>query len=253
MNKKKIFWGVTFIVAVIVCVICGYKIISYFLSDGGNSAEYINPETETNTATLVNTVENHNINWVKLQEKNSDVYSWIYIPNTNVDYPVVQPGKNLSDDFYLNHNVNRENEFAGAIYTEKQNAKDYSDPVTVLYGHNMLNGSMFKSLHKFEDAKFFKKNKYIYIYMPNHRLTYKIYAAYVYDDRHILNAFKLSDKKVLKKYFEYTTNPNSLSKNIRKVSLDINSKIITLSTCTNGAENTRYLVQGVLIKDEQTN
>ena len=154
MNKKKLFWGVTFIVAVIVCVICGYKIISYFLSDGGNSAEYINPETETNTATLVNTVENHNINWVKLQEKNSDVYSWIYIPNTNVDYPVVQPGKNLSDDFYLNHNVNRENEFAGAIYTEKQNAKDYSDPVTVLYGHNMLNGSMFKSLHKFEDAKF---------------------------------------------------------------------------------------------------
>lgn len=89
--------------------------------------------------------------------------------------------------------------------------------------------------------------------MPNHRLTYKIYAAYVYDDRHILNSFKLSDKKVLKKYFEYTTNPNSLSKNIRKVSLDINSKIITLSTCTNGAENTRYLVQGVLIKDEQTN
>ena len=56
MNKKKLFWGVTFIVAVIVCVICGYKIISYFLSDGGNSAEYINPETETNTATLVNTV-----------------------------------------------------------------------------------------------------------------------------------------------------------------------------------------------------
>ena len=88
MNKKKLFWGVTFIVAVIVCVICGYKIISYFLSDGGNSAEYINPETETNAATLVNTVENHNINWVKLQEKNSDVYSWIYIPNTNVHYPV---------------------------------------------------------------------------------------------------------------------------------------------------------------------
>lgn len=80
MNKKKLFWGVTFIVAVIVCVICGYKIISYFLSDGGNSAEYINPETETNAATLVNTLENHNINWVKLQEKKfrrlfMDIYS----------------------------------------------------------------------------------------------------------------------------------------------------------------------------------
>lgn len=89
--------------------------------------------------------------------------------------------------------------------------------------------------------------------MPNRRLTYKIYSAYVYDDRHILNAFDFNNAKTLKKYFKYTTNPDSLSKNTRKVTLDSNSKIITLSTCTNGAENTRYLVQGVLIKDEQTN
>ena len=57
----------------------------------------------------------------------------------------------------------------------------------------------------------------------------------------------------VKKYLEYTANPESLAKNTRKADLDLNSKIITLSTCTNGAENTRYLVQGVLIKDEQTN
>ena len=89
--------------------------------------------------------------------------------------------------------------------------------------------------------------------MPYHRLTYKIYAAYVYDDRHILNSFDFSDKKVLKKYFQFTQDPESVNKNTRKADLNINSKIITLSTCTNGAENTRYLVQGVLLKDEQTN
>ena len=89
--------------------------------------------------------------------------------------------------------------------------------------------------------------------MPYHKLTYKIYAAYVYDDRHILNCFDFTNDKVLKEYFNYTLNPDSLTKNTRKVKLDLNSKIITLSTCTNGAENTRYLVQGVLTKDEQTN
>ena len=91
--------------------------------------------------------------------------------------------------------------------------------------------------------------------MPKRKLTYKIYAAYVYDNRHILNSFDFSDQKVLKKYFKYTQNPDSLTKNVRKLDkpLTVEDKIITLSTCTNGSSNTRYLVQGVLIKDEQTN
>ena len=98
--------------------------------------------------------------------------------------------------------------------------------------------------------KFFKENKFVYIYMPNRKLTYKIYAAYVYDDRHILNSFDFSKKKVRGTYFKYTLNPDSLSKQTRKVNLNSDSKILTLSTCTSGAENTRFLVQGVLIKDE---
>ena len=59
-------------------------------------------------------------------------------------------------------------------------------------------------------------------------------------------------KKILKKYLKSTQNPQSLTKNTRKVDLNTDSKVLTLSTCTNGAANTRYLVQGVLIKDEQT-
>lgn len=251
MKQKKLIWGTTFLIALIVCIICIYKIISYNLSDGGDVSQYRQVVSTDNTSSGF--VDNHNIDWKKLKEDNKDIYSWIYIPNTNVDYPVVQSSKDKPDDFYLNHNIHKQSEFAGSIYSEKHNAKDYSDPVTILYGHNMKNGSMFKTLHNFEDPAFFKKNKYIYIYMPNKKLTFKIYSAYVYDDRHILNSFDFSDNQILKKYQEYTLNPESMTKNTRKVSLNKNSKILTLSTCTNGAENTRYLVQGVLIKDEQTN
>ena len=88
--------------------------------------------------------------------------------------------------------------------------------------------------------------------MEKRKLTYEIYTAYVYDDRHILNSFNFEEKKIFKKYLKSTQNPQSLTKNTRKVDLSNDSKVLTLSTCTNGAANTRYLVQGVLIKDEQT-
>lgn len=252
MNKKKLLWGIALVICMLICIAATTYIVLYF-SSGNTPDKYTTETSSVSPVSQVNNVENHNINWDKLEEDNKDIYAWIYIPNTKVDYPIVQPSEDQSNDFYLSRNINKEYEFAGSIYSEKQTAKDFSDPVTLIYGHNMLNGSMFASLHKFEDKQFFKKNKYIYIYMPYHRLTYKIYAAYVYDDRHILNSFDFTDDKVLMDYFNYTLNPDSMTKNTRKVNLDLNSKIITLSTCTNGAEDTRYLVQGVLTKDEQTN
>jgi sortase B len=253
MKKKKTLWGIVLIISMLICIISTVYIVLYFFSNNNNS-EYIQATTPSSVSeSNILTTENHNINWTKLQEDNSDIYAWIYVPNTNVDYAVVQPDNGEDDDFYLSRNLKKKYEFAGSIYSEMQTAKDFSDPVTVLYGHNMLNGTMFATLHNFEDKKFFKKNKYMYIYMPYHKLTYKIYAAYVYDDRHILNSFDFSDEKVLKTYLESTLNPDSTTKNTRKASLDVHSKILTLSTCTNGAGNTRYLVQGVLIKDEQTN
>ncbi len=250
MNRKKVFWNAILIVALIVMGISIYKL---YINNKGESVdvEEFTKEHSTTQSTS-GLAENHNINWEKLKKQNSDIYSWIYIPNTKVDYPVVQSTGDEKDDFYLTHNIEKKYDIYGAIYSEIQNATDYSDPVTVLYGHNMNNGSMFKTLHSFEDPNFFKKNKYIYIYMPNHKLTYKIYSAYVYDDRHILNSFDFTKKNILKKYQKYTLNPDSMTKNTRKVKLDKNSNILTLSTCTSGAANTRYLVQGVLIKNEQT-
>lgn len=253
MNKKKIFWTIILILAIIIFIASATFIFLYFLSGQNNNGEFLN-NTETTTIEGVSNViaENHNINWDALEEENDDIYAWVYVPNTLVDHPIVQPSADEGDDFYLHRGINKSYEFAGSIFSEIQTAKDFSDPVTVIYGHNMLNDTMFGSLHNFEDEEFFKKNKYIYVYMPYRKLTYKIYAAYVYDDRHILNSYDFDDEKILMDYFNYTLNPDSMTKNTRKQELDVSSKIITLSTC-NGSSNTRYLVQGVLIKDEQTN
>ena len=116
----------------------------------------------------------------------------------------------------------------------------------------MLNGSMFRDLHKFrKDEKFWNDNKYIYVYTPGHILTYEICAAYRYDNRHILNSFDFSDAAVFEEYLQTVRDPKSLIRRTRQIELNKNSKILTLSTCISNPAY-RYLVQGVLIKDEPT-
>ena len=191
------------------------------------------------------------LDFKQLKDINTDIYAWLYIPDTNVDYPVAQSIRDRDDSFYLSHNIYRDYQFSGTIYSEIKNSLDFHDPVTVLYGHNMLNGSMFATLHYFEDEDFFNKHTTCFVQTPDKLYTYLIYAAYVYDDRHILNSFDFSQEKVFLDYLDSTLNPRTYSGFVRKgVTLDKDSRILTLSTCTNGGGNTRYLVQGVLV-DEQ--
>lgn len=207
------------------------------------------PTPSINTSSDLQLVDNP-IDFATEKEKYPDIYAWIYIPETNINYPVVQSPED--DAYYLNHSAEKKYTSAGAIYSEMKNKKDFSDPVTILYGHNMLNGSMFQNLHKFrKDKEFFEQNKYIYVYTPGHILTYEICAAYRYDNRHILNSFNFSDPAVFEEYLKTVKEPKSMICRTREVELNKDSKILTLSTCI-GDHNYRYLVQGVLVKDELT-
>ena len=208
-------------------------------------------KVEEEKTTVIPKVKNP-IDFKKLQKTNTDIYGWIQVPNTNIDYPILQSYAE-DDTFYLDHNMYKGYEFAGSIYTEKLNKKDFLDPNTVIYGHDMIDGSMFQNLHKFSDTKFFNDNEYFYIYTPTRKLTYQIISAYVYDDRHILNSFDFSDDKVFQEYIDFVKNPKSVDKNIRKdAEVKLKNTIVTLSTCVGYDKSLRYLVQGVLIKDEQT-
>lgn len=257
-KPKKILWTIILLLSLIVLIISACIISLHYFSGKDYNGKTLNqnkqettsekPESDVN----VDFVDNP-IDFDSLKEINTDIYAWIRIPGTDVDYPVVQAGEDHDDFFYLSHNIEKNYEFAGSIYSEKQNQKDFSDAVTVLYGHNMKNGTMFATLHNFSDASFFKKHKFMYIYLPGRKLTYKVYAAYEYDDRHILNSFDFSDSEVVKSYFESTLQPTVMNCNIRKgVSLSESDKILTLSTCTDNNNSARYLVQGVLYKNEQT-
>lgn len=195
------------------------------------------------------------IDFASLKEQNDEIYAWIRIEDTEVDYPIVQ--SSTSDEFYLKHSAYDKSWLAsGAIYTEGMNSTDFSDPITVIYGHNGYKTTMFTTLHKFEDGEFFNSHPYFNIYMPQRKLTYQVVSAFKYDDRHIMNSFNFLNPDDLEAFQAEICNPSSTVRNVREnpdVTIDEDSKIVVLSTCITNQKSNRYLVCGVLVKDEKTN
>lgn len=192
------------------------------------------------------------VRFADLQAVNPDIYAWVYVPGTEVDYPVLMSSEDEPEDFYLHRNIYKEYEYQGVVYTQKLNSKDFTDRVTVIYGHNMLNNSMFSTLIDFLDEDFFNEHDVFYIYTPGHILTYKIVSAHQYDKRHLLNSFDFSDDEVFLDWQKMIQNPKTFRCHVREdIDLSLEDRFVTLSTCINSGKN-RYLIQGVLICDEPT-
>ncbi len=175
-----------------------------------------------------------------LQSVNEDVIGWIYIEALDgISYPVVQGDDN---DEYLHLTYEKNYNFAGTIFIDYENSPDFSDCNTLVYGHNMKNGSMFGQLKNFvKDEETYRKSKYFWILTPDKDYRYEIVSAYTTAvDSDTYTLFKgpgeefLQYLNTIKGYSEIQTDVNDLN---------IRDRIVTLSTCT-GNEATRFVVQG---------
>ena len=253
-SSKAFFIIIVVSISVLILAGLGYLgrmwYIDYASEKSDEGIEQFIPET-TKEQTTLELLDNP-VDFKALQKKNSDLYAWIKVPGTRVNYPVAQGD---DDGFYLHHDYLKNYLFAGTLYTELCNKKDFTDPITVIYGHNMYRseGTMFTTLHNFEEKKFFDSHKKFTIYTPGHILTYKIFSAFKYDNRHIMNSFDFSFEKDLKEFQAEMLAPHSTLKNVRGgTELNNESKVVVLSTCFSGDKSVRFLVCGVLEKDEPT-
>lgn len=188
------------------------------------------------------------VNIAEIQKEMPDVYGWIEIPGTKVNYPVVQ----REDDnlYYLDKTPDGSSNIEGSIFSEDYNRRDFTDPVTVLYGHNMKNGDMFGELHLYEDKSFFDANRDLYIYLKDKKLTYRIFAAVLFDNRHIMQSYDFSGEDSILPFIREIMNIRNMRSNVdRDISILPTDKILTLSTCHGMGSDYRYLVLGVLQND----
>lgn len=181
---------------------------------------------------------------------NEDIIAWITIPGTNIDYPILQHP--TDDGYYLNHNIDGSYGYPACIYTESLNSKDFTDPNTVIYGHNLKAKTMFSELHKFENRDFFAEHDEIIIYLPDKTLHYRIFAAHVYDDRHLLYSFDFSDEEVYSGFLQSIYDIRDMSANInRDFTVTSQDRIISLETCMPNKSDAekRLLVHAVLLEE----
>ena len=202
------------------------------------------------------------VDFAALTAEFPEAVAWIRIPDTAIDFVVMQSGTNTVEDFYLNHNEKGEKSRSGAIYLQKYNMANFTDPNTILYGHNMSGGKMFGGIHKFKKTDYFNEHEYLYIYLPGHVLTYRIYSLFSYAERnpstggikHLLWAYDFDTQEGRQAFIDKTLNPKSSIKQIRdEVSPSPADRLITLSTCVDGSDDTdRLLLVAVLVEDLKT-
>ncbi|AQM59041.1 class B sortase [Clostridium baratii] len=217
------------VVLILAIIFSLYKVIS----------KVVDYKESKNAYEKVREVKNSNNFSEELIKRNEDYKMWIEVPNTNINYPVVQ-GKD--NDFYLNHDFNKKESSSGAIFIDYKNNID-KDKNIVIYGHNMKNKSMFQNLMKFKDEEFWKENKEIILTIDGKRYEYEIFSSYISNakDIDLISKFKNDDG-----YLEYIDDIKKKSFFHRDMNIKSNDRIITLSTCSYEKDDARMIIHGKL-------
>ena len=194
--------------------------------------------------------------------KYKDVYAWIDIPefktalgtSTDLSYPVAQHPSDRS--FYLNRDLDGNNSKTGTLFTEAVvegktiNGKDLNDPVTVIYGHNMANRTMFGGLQTFLSKMDFSQQHLVYMYQKDRRVTYQIVGGVQYDLSHIIYYHDFSNEEVFNSFFDQLWKETDGTTNLDRANKPVaGDKVLILSVCKNGDDNHRYLVVCKMIED----
>ncbi len=204
---------------------------------------------EQEDGTVVETVKsqipvNMQLNYASLNMINEDFKGWLFYEPLSISYPVVRGDDN---DFYTHHTFEKEKNNSGAIFMDFLNKPDYSDYNTIIYGHNMRNGTMFGSLKTLlNDTGILEENPYFYIFTEDQAYMYEIFAVYI--TRADSATYDLIDSpEDQEEYLSYIEKTATWKSN-KKVTGD--DKVVTLSTCHGLHSNNRTVVHGVLIAQE---
>jgi len=176
---------------------------------------------------------------IDLQEKNADVVGWITIPHTQVDYPFL-----WSDDYdtYLRTDINGQASVAGSIFMDYRCDKTFKEAHTILFGHNMNNGSMFGSLPYFRDRTFFLENQVGYIYLPNENLELQVVACMVVKSSDIEVYGVAETDKQKEQFIDVLKTKNIHGSESVPKDLSIDDRFVILSTCTYEYDEARTVV-----------
>ncbi len=178
-----------------------------------------------------------------LKNANKDVYGWIYIENTKVDYPVVQ---SYDNDYYLRRSIDRQWSPLGTIFVDYRNSKNVLDNYnTVIYGHYMYDGTIFGNIPKFTNREFFDNTK-IYIFTQDGLFVYEPFSIFTTKSYYQYFTTNFSSGS---EFVSFCKRMQSQSRINKHYDFTEDDRIITLSTCyMDGSGDSRYALHARLIE-----
>ncbi|MCL2855342.1 MAG: class B sortase [Defluviitaleaceae bacterium] len=191
-------------------------------------------------AHLLDFLDSRLLDDVREMTGNPDIVAYITIPGTRVGNAVVQGEDNA---FYLYHDIFRRRNVNGALFMDYQNTPNFTNPNTVIYGHNMLNGTMFHNLRFYMGQEFFERNPHIVIITDHAVLIYEIFSAFSTNVDFDYIQVHFHDRE---EFGELVDEINRRSVINTGIAGDIYDNILVLSTCTNVRWDMRYVVAGRL-------
>ena len=191
------------------------------------------------------------LDFQKMKKENSDVFAWLYIPDTGIDYPMVQSSEG-DDEYDTYHNAAKQEDPKGAIYIDAANLSDMCDFNVVIHGSAPSDGTMFGNLDKFLDRAYFEEHDYAYVYRDDNALTYYIIAAYTRDQGELLQQYDFSYASGCQEFIDEIYDSRNMTKIIRsgcEEGLKPEHFLITLTAPNKDIPGKQTVVIGCLVGD----
>jgi len=202
---------------------------------------------QSSTVSRIKTVEVHlpkdaprrkYINWKALKKKNEDCVAWLQVPCIDISYPVMQTEDN---DFYLHRDINKEDLFAGSLFVDYHNNKNFKDFNTIIYGHNMRDGSMFGKVKDMSSQETIDKCPYFWVYTPDADILCHIFSWHIAGTSSSTYTVQFKDSESHQKWIDDMVAASEIKTG---ASVEETDRVITLSTCYTDTGH-RRVVHGV--------
>lgn len=193
-----------------------------------------------------NEQEEEEVSYQKFFDANEDMIGWLHIPETEIDYPVMQTMDD--EEYYLHRNFFKENDRNGTLILDTDSDINKTSNNLIIHGHNMKSGAMFAALKDFEDAEYAKEHSRIIFYTEDEKREYEVIAVfrskvYTAEDK-VFKYYQFFEAKNQEEFDNFYNNIKKLSEFDTGVTAEFGDEFITLSTCEYHTKNGRLVVVG---------
>lgn len=232
----------------VLLVLIGYHLYEYRKGDQiynkiGETAAADKTEEATGGEAVAK--DSREIDFEALRDVNPDCVAWIYGCDGEIDYPVVL---SKDDTYYLTHTISGEVNRAGSIFIDQYAEEPFGEFQTILYGHNMKNGSMFHALMNYRNPEYRDDHQTVTVCLAEETKTYRIFAAYYgyYSDLPVYDVIETQEERKA-----YIARIKELSLYDTEVEVSAGDQLLTLVTCEYSGEDYRMVVQAVEIVETE--